>query len=80
MVLMRYSKKVRSDFDADLEICCWTMWPKAPLFRSVASTGALTEKPMNRIDAWRMIRRHSANHGTGLKIGCHTFRATGITA
>ena len=29
---------------------------KTPLFRSAAGrTGALTEKPMNRIDAWRMI-------------------------
>jgi site-specific recombinase XerC len=30
---------------------------KAPLFRSaVGRTGTLTEKPMNRIDAWRMIQ------------------------
>jgi hypothetical protein len=36
----------------------------------------LTEKPMNRIDAWR----RATHLGTGVKIGCHTFRATGITA
>jgi site-specific recombinase XerD len=54
---------------------------KAPLFRSAAGrTGALTEKPMNRVDAWRMIQRRAADLGTRVKIGCHTFRATGITA
>jgi site-specific recombinase XerD len=54
---------------------------KAPLFRSAAGrTGTLTEKPMNRIDAWRMIQRRAADLGTRVKIGCHTFRATGITA
>jgi site-specific recombinase XerD len=54
---------------------------KAPLFRSAAGrTGMLTEKSMNRIDAWRMIQRRAADLGTRVKIGCHTFRATGITA
>jgi integrase len=53
----------------------------APLFRSAAGrTGALTEKPMNRIDAWRMIQRRAEGLGFRVKIGCHTFRATGITA
>jgi integrase len=54
---------------------------KAPLFRSAAGrTGALTERPMNRVDAWRMIQRRAADLGTRVRIGCHTFRATGITA
>src|SRR5271157_5859650 len=54
---------------------------KAPLFRSAAGrAGTLTEKPMNRVDAWRMIQRRSADLGLRVKIGCHTFRATGITA
>ena len=54
---------------------------KAPLFRSAAGrAGALTEKPMHRVDAWRMIQRRAADLGTRGKIGCHTFRATGITA
>lgn len=35
---------------------------------------------MNRVDAWRMIQRRAADFGTHVKIGCHTFRATGITA
>ena len=34
---------------------------KGPLFRSAAGrTGLLTEKAMNRIDAWRMIQRRAA--------------------
>ena len=33
---------------------------KAPLFRSaVGRTGTLTDKPMNRVDAWRMIQRRA---------------------
>src|SRR5271165_4714798 len=44
---------------------------KAPLFRSaVGRTGALTDKPMNRVDAWRMIQRRAADLGTRSKIGC----------
>ena len=54
---------------------------KSPLFRSAAGrTGTLTKKPMNRIDAWRMIQRRAEGLGFRVKIGCHTFRATGITA
>jgi integrase len=54
---------------------------KAPLFRSAAGrTGALTATAMNRVDAWRMIQRRAAKLGTRARIGCHTFRATGITA
>jgi site-specific recombinase XerD len=54
---------------------------KPPLFRSAAGrTGTLTETAMNRVDAWRMIQRRAADLGMRIKIGCHTFRATGITA
>ena len=54
---------------------------KSPFFRSVAGrTGTLTEKPMNRVDAWRMIQRRAEGLGMKVRIGCHTFRATGITA
>ena len=54
---------------------------KAPLFRSaVGRSGTLTDKPMNRVDAWRMIQRRAAGLGLKVRIGCHTFRATGITA
>src|ERR1700730_3619297 len=54
---------------------------KTPLFRSAAGrTGELTLKAMNRVDAWRMIQRPAAELATRARIGCHTFRATGITA
>ncbi len=54
---------------------------KSPLFRSAASrTNTLTGKPMNRVDAYRMIQRRAAELGMKIKVGCHTFRATGITA
>jgi site-specific recombinase XerD len=54
---------------------------KSLLFRSaIGRTDALTEKPMNRVDAWRMIQRRAADLGMRVQVGCHTFRATGITA
>lgn len=54
---------------------------KSPLFRSAAGrTGLLTAKAMHRIDAYRMIQRRAAAMGLKLRINCHTFRATGITA
>ena len=48
--------------------------------RGIDRTGALTDKPMNRVDAWRMVQRRAADLGARVRIGCHTFRATGITA
>ena len=35
---------------------------------------------MSQADAWRMIRRRAKTAGIKAPIGCHTFRATGITA
>jgi integrase len=34
---------------------------------------------MSQADVYRMIRRRAADAGIKTKIGCHTFRATGIT-
>jgi integrase/recombinase XerD len=54
---------------------------KSPLFRSAAGkTGLLTDRPMDRIDAWKMIRRRANAVGLPGTLGNHTFRATGITA
>src|SRR3954451_15792437 len=54
---------------------------RAPLFRTARGrSGALTGEPMHRIDAYRMIRRRAAEAGFKQKLGCHVFRATGITA
>ena len=35
---------------------------------------------MTQPDVYRMIRRRAEAAGIETKIGCHTFRATGITA
>ena len=54
---------------------------KGSLFRSaIGKTGVLTGKPMSRVDAYRMVRRRTADAGFKVKLGCHVFRATGITA
>jgi integrase len=55
--------------------------PKGPLFRSLAlGTGRpLSARPLAQSEAWRMIRRRAAAASIETKIGCHTFRATGIT-
>jgi site-specific recombinase XerD len=55
--------------------------PKSPLFRSARGrTGELNGDAMHRVDAYRMIQRRAAELGLKVRIGCHTFRATGITA
>ena len=49
------------------------------LFRSArGKTKQLTEKPMSRIDAWKMVQRRlgDAGIGGGIGFGCHSFRAT----
>ena len=54
---------------------------KTPLFRSaIGKTGRLTDNAMHRVDAYQMIRRRTAEAGFKIKLGCHVFRATGITA
>jgi integrase/recombinase XerD len=53
---------------------------KGPLFRSAPGTGdELTRNPLRTADVWRMIRRRAKQAGIQTKIGCHSFRATGIT-
>lgn len=54
---------------------------KGPLFRTSKGRGSeLADRPMLQSDVWRMIRRRAAQAGIETEIGCHTFRATGITA
>jgi integrase len=57
--------------------------PQSPLRRRarLSTFGPqLTDKQMSRVDAFRMVRRRAAAIGMDVKIGCHTFRATGFTA
>ena len=53
---------------------------KGYLFRTVAGrTGKLSERPMAQADVFRMIGRRTDAAGIRTHIGCHSFRATGIT-
>jgi hypothetical protein len=54
---------------------------KGPVFGSaVGKTGTLTATAMNRVEAYRMIRRSTAEAGFENRLGCRVFPATGITA
>ena len=54
---------------------------KGPLFRSGAKrSGQLTDKAMSRADVYRMIQRRAKVAELDTKIGCHSWRARGITA
>jgi len=53
---------------------------KAPLFRSaVGRTGQPTKLPLARANAFHMVQRRAKAAELETRIGCHTFRATGIT-
>ncbi len=53
---------------------------KGPLFRAaIRKTKILSTRPLSRTDVWYMVRRRAADLGLETAIGCHTFRATGIT-
>jgi len=55
--------------------------PKGPLFRTLGrGTGRLTGTPLPQANAHAMIRRRAAAAGIATLVGCHSFRATGITA
>ena len=53
---------------------------KGPLFRAaLAKNGGLSERPLDRRNGLEMIYRRAKAAGIATQIGCHTFRATGIT-
>jgi integrase/recombinase XerD len=53
---------------------------KGPLFRAaIGRTGLLSDRGLSRTDVWYMVRRRAADAHIETAIGCHTFRATGIT-
>jgi site-specific recombinase XerC len=52
-----------------------------PLFRTAkGKTQQLTERRITQPEVYLMIRRRASAAGIKTLIGCHTFRATGITA
>jgi site-specific recombinase XerD len=65
--------------DAYLEAHSGGHEAKASLFCTCSPTGQLTDRPMSRNDALRMIKRRAVSAGLSHRITCHTFRATGIT-
>ena len=51
-----------------------------PLFQSVNSAGTeVTGRALNRYNAWAAIRKRAKAAGFLTPVGCHTWRATGIT-
>jgi integrase len=68
--------------DAYIGAACIRDQSDGPLFRTLSTAPGrpLSLEPMTQPDAWRMIRRRAKDAGIKTKIGCHTFRATGITA
>lgn len=54
--------------------------PRSPLFRSFDRRRRLTDRRLSRREALAMIKRRARAAGIPDRIGCHTFRATGITA
>ena len=53
---------------------------KGPLFRAaLTKNGGLSDRPFQRHRALEMIKRRAKAAKVATQIGCHTFRATGIT-
>jgi site-specific recombinase XerD len=53
---------------------------KGALFRTALKrTGVLSDRPLPRANAFHMIGRRAKEAGIQTEIGCHSFRATGIT-
>ena len=72
--------KLEQYLDAYIEAAAIGQDRKGPLFRAaIGKTKKLGPGGMSRIDVWHMVRRRAADAGIATPIGCHTFRATGIT-
>ena len=53
---------------------------KTPLFRSLNRRRQLTTRRLHRREVLAMVKRRALAAGLPRTIGCHTMRATGITA
>ena len=72
--------KAEEYVDAYLEAAGIRQQAGTPLFRSVDSRRELTQHPLSQPDVFAMIRRRARQAGLPGNVGCHTMRATGITA
>jgi integrase/recombinase XerD len=72
--------KLEAFLDTYIEVAGIERDRKGPLFRAaIGKTKKLGPGRMSRKDVWCMVRRRAADAGIETPIGCHTFRATGIT-
>lgn len=72
--------KLEEYLDAYIEAAGFEDQKKEPLFRVTrGKTKVLTLKRLTRRDVYYMVRRRAVKAGIATHIGCHTFRATGIT-
>jgi site-specific recombinase XerD len=72
--------KLEEYLNAYIKAACIKDDRKGPLFRSaIGKTRKLGAGAMSRTDVWYMVRRRASDAGIETAIGCHTFRATGIT-
>ncbi len=72
--------KLEAYLDAYIDAATVAHNRKGPLFRAaIGKTKKLGPGRMSRTDVWYMVRRRAADAGIETPIGCHTFRATGIT-
>jgi integrase/recombinase XerD len=53
--------------------------PTAPLFPTLRHGKLVTRLPLAQADVYTMIQRRTIAAGIATRIGCHSFRATGIT-
>ena len=72
--------RLQEHMDAYLTAAGLGSRPDAPLFLSADPRGRLSERPLSRNDALRMVKRRAAEAGLSPTTCCHSFRATGITA
>jgi site-specific recombinase XerD len=72
--------KLETYLDAYIQAAAIEDDRKEPLFRAAfGKTKKLGPERMTRIAVWKMVRRRASDAGIDTAIGCHTFRATGIT-
>jgi site-specific recombinase XerD len=54
--------------------------PHTPLFRTLDRHRRVSANRLNRREALALVKRRARQAGLGERVGCHSFRATGITA
>lgn len=71
--------KAEEYLDAYLDAAGMLLGKRDPLFRSIDRRRRLTERRIDRREVLAMVKRRARNAGLPDRIGCHTWRATGIT-